>query len=107
MESLPDSSSQIFDEYWKPCQNLAFPVFISPIVWNMCEQTLWIGIFQRATQPARILLTDNIQSGSAVVSTITSKDDQIQGSYKKCNHFSSTISETSAFLIRFPIAQKQ
>ena len=76
----------------------------------MCEQTLWIGIFQRATQPARILLTDNIQSGSAVVSTITSKENgsnQIQGSYKKCNYFSSTISETSAFLIRFPIAQKQ
>ena len=30
-----------------------------------------MGIFQRATQRARILLTDNIQSGAPVVSTIT------------------------------------
>ena len=36
------------------------------------KSSLWIGIFQRATQRARILLTDNIQSGAAVVSTITS-----------------------------------
>ena len=49
-----------------------FPVVISPIVWNMCEHSLWIGIFQRATQGARILLTDNIQSGAAVASTVTS-----------------------------------
>ena len=38
-------------------------------VWT---SSLWIGIFQRAAQRARILLTDNIQSGAAVVSTITS-----------------------------------
>ena len=30
------------------------------------------GIFERATKRARILLKDNIQSGAAVVSTITS-----------------------------------
>ena len=52
---------------WNCAWNLAFPVFISPIVWNMCEnlRLLWIGIFQRATQRPRILLTDNILSGGS------------------------------------------
>ena len=46
--------------------NLAFPEFISPIVWNMCEHLHYeIGIFQRATQRARILLPDNIQNGGS------------------------------------------
>ena len=39
---LKSSSEQIFSENWRwvplNCAwNLAFPVFISPIVWNMCE----------------------------------------------------------------------
>ena len=29
------------------------------------KSSLWIGIFQRATQRARILLADNIQSGGS------------------------------------------
>ena len=40
--------------------------------------SLWIGIFQRATQRPRILLTDNIHTaGAAVVSTITSDTNSI------------------------------
>ena len=43
-----------------------FPVFISPIVWNMCENLHYESVYFKeprgATQPARILLTDNIQS---------------------------------------------
>ena len=51
--------------------------FVSCIYLTHCieygwKSSLWIGISQRATQRARILLTDNIQSGAAVVSTITS-----------------------------------
>ena len=62
---------------WNRAWNLAFPVFIL----TYCMEYVWksssrIGIFQRATQRPRILLTDNIQmgggGGAAVVSTITS-----------------------------------
>ena len=42
-----------------------FPVFISPIVWNMCENLHYEEVY------SKILLTDNIQTGAAVVSTIT------------------------------------
>ena len=33
----------------------------------------WTGIFQRATQRARILFTDNIQSGGSCSVTVVSK----------------------------------
>ena len=55
--------------------NLAFPAFISPTGYGICVKILIMnptGIFQRATKRARILLKDNLQSGAAVVSTITS-----------------------------------
>ena len=41
-------------------------IYLTSIVWNMCEHLHYeIGIFQRATQRARILLPDNIQSGGS------------------------------------------
>ena len=49
--------SKLCESNWISARNLAFPVFISPIVWNMCEN-LDCG----ATQRPRLLLTDNIQS---------------------------------------------
>ena len=49
--------SKLCESNWISAWNLAFPVFISPIVWNMCEN-LDCG----ATQRPRLLLTDNIQS---------------------------------------------
>ena len=44
-----------------------FPVFISPIVWNMCEHLHYESVYfkELRTQRARILLTDNIQSGGS------------------------------------------
>ena len=50
---------------------------LSHLLYGICLKIFIInrtGIFQRATQRARILLTDNIQGGggAAVVSTITS-----------------------------------
>ena len=56
--------SRLCKSNWNCAWNLAFPVFISPIVGIYVKIFLWIGIFQRATQRTRILLTDNIQSGS-------------------------------------------
>ena len=41
-------------------------LLLSPIVWNdVWKSSIRIGIFQRATQPARILLTGNTQSGGS------------------------------------------
>ena len=58
--------SKLCKSSWNCAWNLAFPEFISPIVWNMCEHLHYeIGIFQRATQRARILLPDNIQNGGS------------------------------------------
>ena len=53
----------------EPCVSCIYLTYCMEYVWT---SSLWIGIFQRAAQRARILLTDNIQSGAAVVSTITS-----------------------------------
>ena len=45
--------------------NLAFPVFISPIiVWNVWKSSLGIALFQKATKRPR-MLTDNRQSGGS------------------------------------------
>ena len=65
--------SKLYKSNWNCTRNFAFPVFISPIhgIEYEWKSSLWIRIFQRATQRGRILLTDNIQSGAAVVSTIT------------------------------------
>ena len=54
-----------YSRNWHCAWNLAFPVFISPIVWNVCEKLHPESVFQWATQRARILLTDNIQSGGS------------------------------------------
>ena len=54
----------------EPCVSCIYLTYYIEYVW---KSSLWIGLFQRATQRARMLLTDNIQrGGSCVVSTITS-----------------------------------
>ena len=59
--------SKLCKSNWNCAWNLAFPVFISPIygMQHVWKSSLWIGIFQRAKQRARILLSDNIQSGGS------------------------------------------
>ena len=56
---------------WKCAWNLAFPVFISPIVWNMCENRY---ISKRYTATKNTI--DRI-AGAAVVSIITSDTNSI------------------------------
>ena len=46
----------------EPCFSCTYLTYCMEYVWT---SSLWIGIFQRATQRARILLTDNIQSGGS------------------------------------------
>ena len=49
--------------------NLAFPVFISPIVWNMCEnlhcESAYFKELHNEQELERTLLTDNIQNGGS------------------------------------------
>ena len=54
----------------EPCISCIYLTYCMKYMW---KYSLWIGIFQRATRQARILLTNNIQirAGAAVVSTIT------------------------------------
>ena len=63
------------------------------------KSSLWIGIFQRVTQWARILLTSNIQwiyrTEAAVVSTITS--------YKSAIHFDFIAEWNQMNLSRHPL----
>ena len=46
----------------EPCVSCIYLTYCMEYVW---KSSLWISIFQRATQRARILLTDNIQSGGS------------------------------------------
>ena len=47
---------------WNLCVSCIYLTYCMEHVW---KSSLWIGIFQRATQRARILLTDNIQNGGS------------------------------------------
>ena len=54
----------------KLCMSCAWNFNVSRIYLTYCMEYVWkfslrIGIFQRATQRAKILLTDNIQSGGS------------------------------------------
>ena len=46
----------------EPCVSCIYLTYCMEYAW---KSSLWIGIFQRAKQRARILLTDNIQSGDS------------------------------------------
>ena len=55
--------SKLCKRTWISAWNLVFPVFISPIicVGYVWKYSVWICIFQSASQRPRILLTDNTQ----------------------------------------------
>ena len=44
---------------------MCFYSHLSDLLWISWKSSLWIGIFQRATQRPRILLADNIESGGS------------------------------------------
>ena len=46
----------------EPCVSCIYLTYCMEYIW---KSSLWIGIFQRAKQRARILLSDNIQSGGS------------------------------------------
>ena len=53
--------------------NLAFPVFISPIVWNMCENLHYESVyFKELHNEQEYYWTTIYRAGAAAVSTVTS-----------------------------------
>ena len=57
---------------WKCAWNLAFPVFISPIVWNMCENLPYESVYFKELHNKQECYWPTIyRAGAAVMSTVT------------------------------------
>ena len=62
-----------WESNWMSACNLAFPVFISPIVWNMCENLNYESVcFKELHKDQEYYWRTICRAGAAVVSTITS-----------------------------------
>ena len=67
--------SKLCKSTWNCAWNLAFPVFISPIVWNMCENLPYESVYFKELHNEQECYWPTIyRAGAAVVSTITSID---------------------------------
>lgn len=65
--------SKLCKSSWNCAWNLAFPVFISPIVWNMCENLHYESVYFKELHNQQEYYWPTIyRTGAAVVSTITS-----------------------------------
>ena len=65
--------SKLCKSTWNCAWNLAFPVFISPIVWNMCENLHYESVYFKELHNEQEYYWPTIyRAGAAVVSTITS-----------------------------------
>ena len=65
--------SKLCKSSWNCAWNLAFPVFISPIVWNMCENRPYESVYFKELHNEQECYWPTIyRAGAAVVSTITS-----------------------------------
>ena len=67
---------------WNCAWNLAFPVFISPIVWNMCENLPYESVYFKELHNKQECYWPTIyRAGAVVVSTITSISANIRASH--------------------------
>ena len=65
--------SKLCKSSWNCAWNLAFPVFISPIVWNMCKTLPYESVYFKELHNEQECYWSTIyRAGAAVVSTITS-----------------------------------
>ena len=65
--------SKLCKSSWNCAWNLAFPVFISPIVWNMCENLHYESVYFKELHNRQEYYWPTIyRTGAAVMSTITS-----------------------------------
>ena len=68
--------SKLRKSSWNCAWNLAFPVFISPIVWNMCENLHYESVYFKELHNQQEYYWPTIyRMGAAVVSTITSNNN--------------------------------
>ena len=66
-------SSKLCKSSWNGAWNLAFTVFISPIVWNMCENLHYESVYFKKLHNQQEYYWPTIyRTGAGVVSTITS-----------------------------------
>ena len=91
--------------------NLAFPVFVSPVVWNMCENLHYESVYFKKLHNQQEYYWPTIyRTGTAVVSTITSlvlrlnKDFSFYGFLRKswicaCMPVSFFVRECNYFLL--------
>ena len=65
--------SKLCKSRWNNAWNLAFPVLISPLVWNMCENLYYESVYFKELHNQQEYYWRTIyKTGAAVVSTITS-----------------------------------
>ena len=65
--------SKLCKSIWNCAWNLSFPVFILPIVWNMCENLHYESVYFKELHNQQEYYWPTIyRTGAAVVSTITS-----------------------------------
>ena len=65
--------SKLCKSIWNCAWNLTFPVFILPIVWNMCENLHYESVYFKELHNEQEYYWPTIyRTGAAVVSTITS-----------------------------------
>jgi len=70
--------SKLCKPNWKFAWNLAFPVFISPIVWNMCGNLPYESVYFKELHNEQECFWPTIyRAGAAVPSTITSHNHNI------------------------------
>ena len=71
--------SKLCKSNWNCAWNLAFPVFISPIVWNMCENLHYGSVYFKELHNDKEYYWPTIyRAGAAVVSIITSFNNGLQ-----------------------------
>ena len=88
--------SKLCKSTWNCAWNLAFPVFISPIVWNMCENLPYeLVYFKELHNEQECYWPAIYRAGAAVVSTITSDI------YREKQWFSPVFSWSVLFLRSF------
>ena len=65
--------SKLCKSNWNCAWNLVFPLFISPIVWNMCENLHYESVYFKELRNKQEYYWPTIyRAGAAIVSTITS-----------------------------------
>ena len=72
--------SKLCKSNWNCAWNLAFPVFISPIVWNMCENLHYESVYFKELHDGQEYYWQTIyRAGAAVVWAVTSTEIDLKG----------------------------